>query len=140
MVLGNHTGRNGKYAAYGFYPETGVGRDDIMKGNSVNGKVENDLKHGYHCKKTFVVSKDTYNKVLKYINKNKNSKYHIVNYNCTTFAVRALAAGGLSTKIARTKWQIPSYVYDRLSREEKEKVDSFYGYYPGAAGEQLNGN
>lgn len=138
IVLGNHTKNKGSYITKGFYPASAASMDDVLNKNSIDGKVSDDTGHKYHTKKTYYITKSQYDKITEYISDNSNADYNIVSYNCTTFAVKALATANLtSTGIKQHKWQVPKSFDKKLGKEVVDKVREFKGYYPGAAGQQL---
>lgn len=96
---GNITTRN-----VGFYPSTLV--IPTTSGAYSQGALNNDQSHTFDISLTVNVSSNQFYSVLNYVSLGNNPgyDYNLSTNNCTTFAINAMAAGGVSLPSTNGSW------------------------------------
>lgn len=86
----------------GFYPKSSVNPYSI----SDEGVLNNDNSHDYNIALTVTMTSSQFNAALNYINQGNNGgyTYNLNSYNCTTFAIDALAAAGVHLPATTGSW------------------------------------
>ena len=90
---------DGKKYRAGFYPNdcsSSVGLAGLLMLLNVKSRFNSkDVSIKGAARKTFTITDSNFNKLLVYIKKHKDDKYHLSKYNCATFAIKALEAAGI---------------------------------------------
>lgn len=101
---------------------------------STGGCISDDSSHGWDVAYSKEITAEQLDKILKYVEDNKNREYNLQSYNCTTFAVQALEAGDFKVTqyVHKTLWALPLQFAPAT-------LTIFYpfGYSPGQAGYDL---
>ncbi len=85
----------------GFYPATSVG-----PGSIVQGVLGNDQAHDYNISIAFNVSSTNFFNILNYVELGNNPgyDYSLSTNNCSTFAIHAVATGGITLPATQGTW------------------------------------
>ncbi|HEY4111557.1 hypothetical protein [Puia sp.] len=96
---GNITSRN-----VGFYPTSMV--VPTTSGAFSQGVLNNDQSHTYNINLTVNVSSSQFFSILNYVSLGNNTGYlyNLNSNNCTTFAINAMAAGGVTLPSTKGSW------------------------------------
>jgi hypothetical protein len=101
LVLTENNQGNIITRSVGFYPATSVG-----PGSSVQGVLGNDQAHDYNISVTFNVSSAQFFNILNYVELGNNPgyDYNLSTNNCSTFAIHAVATGGITLPATLGTW------------------------------------
>ncbi len=120
--------------------------------HNVPGRVEEpDDAHTPKARKRYVITRKQFKKMYRYIEAHRNHFYHILTYNCTTFATHALREAGHKASGSKGGVCYPARMYRELYDEAKKdarhnraskvkllklaKNESHGEYVPGKIGE-----
>ena len=86
----------------GFYPSNGASPISPVD----QGQLNNDAAHDYNISLTIDVTSSQFSTILEFISHGNDQGYNydLNSNNCTTFAVRALASGGINLPITAGAW------------------------------------
>ncbi|MBQ7935122.1 MAG: hypothetical protein IJ333_02085 [Clostridia bacterium] len=119
----------------GFYTDTKNTLRMIVTKSSVNGIIQDDTNTHYTKIKNFNIKKVHYYMIKNFLLSNKKQQYHIVSYNCATFAIAALKAAGMHVHFKKYFWNIgvPYILYPFLPLTVLAALSSYSlcrGYTP----------
>lgn len=139
---------DGRVIYKGFWPPVeGMTTKQILNQDDVVGRLNDDSGHEWDIAKTYEISGDQANNILSFI-EGYGENYNMVSNNCTTWAVDALAAGGITAPTSEHKWTLPDNakqtIVDNLpwavpfkKSLAQGKIDSLYGYTPADAAQDI---
>lgn len=84
----------------GFYPGVVV----APTSPTAPGILIDDQNRDFNIKLSITLNGDQFFNVINYITSSEFSQYNLNSYNCTTFAITALAAGGINVPATRGTW------------------------------------
>ena len=88
--------------------------------HNVGGRVEEpDDNHTPKARKRYVITRKQFKKMYRYIEAHRNHFYHILTYNCTTFATHALHEAGQKASGKKGGVCYPARLYRELYDEAK---------------------
>ncbi|MCL2152620.1 MAG: RHS repeat-associated core domain-containing protein, partial [Oscillospiraceae bacterium] len=124
-----------KVSYMGFYPAQPLTMDQIINRTDVAGAKIDDKDHSWNIAKVYEITNDQALASLKYMN-DFSSDYNMVTNNCTTFAVGALTAAGITSPTSEHNWKltVKQQLYAWLNGYSTKGLK---GYSPADAGQDI---
>ncbi|WP_432400884.1 hypothetical protein [Wukongibacter sp. M2B1] len=124
----------------GFYPKGDVTAEKILTKASVKGTKKNDRYHRMNGAKVFYISDKQADSIIAYMKSHRNYTYNLEDYNCSTFAIKALRYAGIRNHgVRKHKWKIPSKFLNTQSKKLYNMLIGFYGYTPANTLDDIKG-